>query len=759
MPQPQPLTAQEEAAWEAAQRHPFASAPVPSPVSRPAAQGLSPDEERAWANVRPMGWGEDALRSYATGLERTGANFAANPRRQADVAPTALDAAGSDTDAIASLIRAGVTGKGDVQLPGWAKGVNFDPSQPLSQWGQQFQHMIGSTDNPVGHALATVTSPFASMGHYGPTQDQADQAMQQVGQLYHDPQTWQGRTAELGGDLTLAAALPGKAGTRLMRVAVPTGAGAAAGEVAHGTPYERDVRLLGVMLGGGLQGFGEGVAAAPQRILNESAGALTPAQIDQAATLRNAGAQAGVDLTIPEAVSQVTNGATGLPRLQRLVENTGRTAPVMRDYFAQRPGQVRGAVQGFADQVSPDTGSPGVLGLDANRAGQGAQIAANNARLDASRPFYRAADGQDVDRQAMADILERIDGQIAGDKTGLIAPTLGQLRTSLTEAPASAGTPPTRTPTQAPAGTIYHFDPGEPGSPREPITNIGNLSTARNHWRDVIDLPPVGPNALTKYQAGIIGDHLDDLDRLLKANPDRVLGDQQYAAMSRGLVDPLNAGPVGRIAGTESVPEQTAALYPANPPLGQPGDTAGAMSALGSQNETIPAALTRQHLMNTFNQSTRDLTSGPNQYGGARYARDLMGNDEQAATLHAGLGAIDPTGGLSSNLDDLADILQATGRRERPGSLTAFNTDDLNALKLAPQAVRFLGGLGDPLEWTKNLSNVTGGMLYRRHLDSLADLLTNPDTAGVLSRAQQARAGGDIPLQLLAPSLAQGSNP
>ena len=173
-----------------------------------------------------------------------------------------------------------------------------------------------------------------------------------------------------------------------------------------------------------------------------------------------------------------------------------------------------------------------------------------------------------------------------------------------------------------------------------------------------------------------------------------------------------------------------------------------------AQYPDVLANLTGQHLGHTFDQSTRALSSGPNQYGGALFARNIAGNAEQAGTLQAGLGALDPSGELSGRWGDLLDALQATGRRERPGSMTAFNTEDLNALKLAPIGARFLGGLGDPLEWTKNLSNWTGNSLFARNLDVLQSMMLDPDTASVLQRAAAAHAGSSpVPPQALLPMM------
>lgn len=585
--------------------------------------------------------------------------------------------------------------------------------------------------------VVSASEPFGMAQPRAPGPDTLDRVVQHAdaalgnagvpgfGGGYHTPQTLPGRYAQTAGQMASTALMPGGLAARVARVALPAIGAQSAAEIAP-DQYKLPARIAGGLFGGGLEGFGEGLAAAPAQAMARAAPNLTADQIGLAAALREHAAGMGVDLTIPEAVQQVTGGATGLGRLQRTLENATQTAPDLRGYFAARPGQVRNAVEDFTGALGPPGADrPGVLGLAANEAAQGAQRDAVGQRAALSRPYYDAADATDVDRDTLANILQSVGDRAAADRTGLLQPTLQRFRQSFLN----------------PDGS--------------PILDQGNLSTARNYWRDLIDLPPTSANATDKLTGGIIGSHLDDLDALLRANPERVMGDTIYAGASRNIVDPLNAGPVGKIAATPDIGEQTAALYPQNPPLGQPADTTAAIDALEAQREGLAAALTRQHIGNTFNQSTRDLTSGPNQYGGAAFVRAIGGNDEQAATLRAGLDRIDPTGEFGDRFDDLTRVLAATGQRERPGSMTASNQQDEAAMKAAPLMMRGFGGLGDPLEWTKNLSNWTGHALYNRKLDALSQMIRDPDTLDVLNAAAGARQPPNGPITFFLPAATQ----
>jgi hypothetical protein len=221
------------------------------------------------------------------------------------------------------------------------------------------------------------------------------------------------------------------------------------------------------------------------------------------------------------------------------------------------------------------------------------------------------------------------------------------------------------------------------------------------------------------------------------------------------FLNPLEAGPVGQIARTTDVPSQTTALYPSNPLEGAPGETAQAVRVLDKSDPNVSSDLTRQHLARAINQATRDLQSGQNQYGGSRFAVSIAGNPEQAATLQAGVGALPGGEAKAFDLNNLLEALRATGKRQPPGSMTAFNEGDLKAFGVTP-AVKFMQSLNiaEPLE---PISNALAGINYRRNVDGLARMImAHPDeTAAILDAARKAAdVSGAHPLL---PALIAGS--
>jgi len=266
-----------------------------------------------------------------------------------------------------------------------------------------------------------------------------------------------------------------------------------------------------------------------------------------------------------------------------------------------------------------------------------------------------------------------------------------------------------------------------PPTPRVPITDIGSLDTIRKQTRDALALPQIGQEATTKFQAARVSHYLDQLDQMMETNPDFLAGKEQFAQITRDTIDPLTAGPLGKVAATDSVQAQTGALFPANPLEGAPAETAQALRLLQEQNPGVPAELLRQHLMRSANEATQNNMPGAPQWGGAKFAAQIAGNPEQRATLMAGADAV---GDHGNDVASLLEVMEATGKRQAQGSKTAFNQQDLATLGEA-------GAVG---ELTRAAVNPTGiphrlGQAYQefrlgRNAQIIADaLVANPQRA------------------------------
>jgi hypothetical protein len=81
-------------------------------------------------------------------------------------------------------------------------------------------------------------------------------------------------------------------------------------------------------------------------------------------------------------------------------------------------------------------------------------------------------------------------------------------------------------------------------------------------------------------------------------------------------------------------------------------------------------ALVRPSMADTFDESTRRFVGGENQYGGARFAKDVAGTAQQQTNLDAVLGTVNrsslPQPASSAmngpaEISDLLDVFRATG--------------------------------------------------------------------------------------------------
>ena len=179
--------------------------------------------------------------------------------------------------------------------------------------------------------------------------------------LAYKPKTTAGEFIHTAAEFLPGAVLaPGSVLGNALKFGVAPGVAAeAAGQINEGTPLEPYARAIGALGAGG-------IAAASSRpstaggLVREAASGMTPAQLDaMEALIQDAGRQ-GVALTRPEAAQFVTNGATKLADLQRIVEGQGG----LKGFMAERGGQIDTAARKQFDAVGPAVTDLEGLGRD-----------------------------------------------------------------------------------------------------------------------------------------------------------------------------------------------------------------------------------------------------------------------------------------------------------------------------------------------------------------------------------------------------------
>lgn len=189
--------------------------------------------------------------------------------------------------------------------------------------------------------------------------------------LAHTPETTAGKYAETISSFVPAAALPLGTGSVARNVfsygVIPGAASEAAGQATAGTPVEPWARGGAAIATGGAAALWNRPSNAGGMVSRATEG-VAPNHIDAAEALFQDAQKAGIPLTRANALDAVTNGATSLSDLQRVVEGRGG----LRGFFAPTEKGVENAGKQAFDTVAPATDNPSAFGpavQDAARAG------------------------------------------------------------------------------------------------------------------------------------------------------------------------------------------------------------------------------------------------------------------------------------------------------------------------------------------------------------------------------------------------------
>lgn len=487
--------------------------------------------------------------------------------------------------------------------------------------------------------------------------------------VYHEPQTRAGKYAKTVGQFAPGALMPAPSLlARVENAVVPAIASEAAGQATEGTPLEPAARVAAALAGG----VGVSLLNRPgptTRMLAENSRAASDQDILIAEALRRDAADRGITLTMPEALQQVTENGTGLGRLQRVLEGTRAGSERLGPVMAERPGQVRQAVTDFADSLAPPAPNPYVLGQQAQTSADDVLTGVRQQINANARPWYEAltteqlpmgspAAQQLVQNPAYVEALGRVRGN----------PILN--------------------------GPIAHLPDNNLAVVNEVVKELDTLAqNARPN--------PAASTGSAQLSAAYDAtrQQVDDLASAV-SEPWR-LARSMVASGREAFLDPAQAGPLGAISRSPKIAAQTGALFPSAPPEGAAAVTGQAIEMLPPD---VAAGLVRQHLVNSLNEGTQNLQSGPNQWGGAKFSATIAGNPEQRATLMAG---VEGAGGDQLDFSRLLAALDATGKRQAPGSQTAYNMEDL----------RRLGEAGTVGEGVKAVAS--GPSMFRRFGDAL----------------------------------------
>lgn len=376
----------------------------------------------------------------------------------------------------------------------------------------------------------------------------------------------------------------------------------------------------------------------PEQAVNRAMPGIDQRTLDAANRLRIDAQQRGINLSWPEAIQQASGGATRLGDLQRVVENSEGGGATMRQFYADQPAQVDAAARQQFEDIAPQPMIPERLGPRVQQAAEGDIDAVRRGINRQTRPLYQAAENQVLppNHPALSDpaFLEAVR-TVRGDP--VIGPTLAHL----------------------------------------PDNSIGVIDAVQKELkaRATALETPGSKEGLNPQRAALTREARRQATNAARnASPEYDAAVQYQRQLRDDYLNPLEEGPTGKTSRTTDVGAQTQALFPNKPQAQSEIGTARAIRGISSRDPAAAEGIVRQHLETAFNEASQRIQSGENPAGGAKFAAVIAGNPQQRANLVAALRALPNGAVLWRGFNRFLDIMEATGKRPAPNSMTTFNT-------------------------------------------------------------------------------------
>jgi hypothetical protein len=574
---------------------------------------------------------------------------------------------------------------------------------------------------------------YGSSGDLGPsfpmpTSADIQGAIEKVTGPWRKPQTQTEADAETGGEFIPAAlAGPGNFIRKLItQAAIPAVASVTAGRLTDQNPY---VKALAGFVAGGAGALASGPSSAESIIRSKIPASVTEQDITRAGQLIDHGQARGVTVTWPEALSRVT-GQPVLTDTQRILESHGQTRAAMNDVLAPRAAQVEHATRNELGQTfGPASQNPSMLGPQAQQAAEGTLNQMRAAINRATRPSYDAAGQTLVPVQVHAamiadplfeDALNAVrndparNAMVRGHSDRSVA-VYDAVKKELQERSQNAS------------------NPVQPGHSQAVASSTGQMAdTVRNVAIASDRQVAGGPGAVSNYE--------------------QALADQ--ARLRQQYLEPLQRGPLGKLAETPDTKRAINALFPSNPLPASEGEIRDAVGAVARARPAVAQQLVRAHAEMVFNEAARDLQGGANAFSGAKFAKMIAGNSQQRANLRAAVEALPNGQERWQGFEQLLDVLSATGTRQPKGSLTAFNA--LEVSSMSNSGLMDIATKGaSPGKWMSFANDTFKAWSLGRNLDQIARILTDPRSGDALRQIVRIPAGSDRALVMTGRIIAQ----
>jgi DNA-binding GntR family transcriptional regulator len=543
-------------------------------------------------------------------------------------------------------------------------------------------------------------SPGPSVLNNIPTSESLTKNVESVTGDFYKPQTTAGHYAETIGEfLPSAIAGPGGIARKVgMQAVLPGIASEAAGQATAGTdlePYARAGAAIASGLGGAILTRPNSAVESIRKQLPN----LPQGVIDNARSLMQAAKAKGIDLTWPEALSQVS-GKPVLSDTQRILESAPGSRTRMQEFYSQRPQQFDQAALNEFGQVAPGTRNPSQIGPQVGEAAQSHIGDVRGAINKASEPFYKAAEGVLLTPAEMSHV-RAIPGWTEARDAVRNNPQIGW--------------------------RVQHL----------PDNSVGFLNQVKKHFDQAAEnaYSKFNPAKNREVQASneMAASAVKQIGETVSSDYAAALAIQQQAREK--YLEPLLQGPLGRLAKKDATTRKAIdALFPTNPLPNSHNEIGDAVAALAKKNPGAATQLVRAHMESVFNEASKNLQGGPNQFGAAKFANRLVGNIQQRANLQAAVEALPNGKQLWQGIDNFLEAAEATGTRQAKGSLTSFNTQELKNMSGAGIIGETIKTGLSPGKWWSIVNDKWSQWKLGSNLDELAQIFTDPKSGPVLKR-------------------------
>jgi hypothetical protein len=482
---------------------------------------------------------------------------------------------------------------------------------------------------------------------------------------------------------------------QLGRFALQSGVGTGTQQLLESSGINPLGQAAGTALTMGAVGLPFALSSTVGNVAKNALNNVTPEQMKLADLLMKDAQRLGSPLTAAEALSQVTGG-NRLASTQRIVENTPRSSQVMADFMNQRASGNVNAFNQTVNEISPFTTTP----LSLNQAATNFIKRSETGLTKGVEPYYQTGIGE-------------MKNLSVGKSLPVLPVEVKQLTTN-----------------SAIDDAINHVIKdkysGVTGlSPNDPKTLLSAkkyLDAQYNKFTNKMTESFDKEKAANAFGASR---QLDDF--LASKSPSYAKGRDIYAGAQTKDIQPRKQGMLGQLAETGGTTEgmmgqQRGILMPSAPMATSPQEISATIKLLRRENPTVVADWTKQNLKSIFDETTQNLQSGANQFGGAKFASTIAGNANQKANLKT-LISESASPQAYKGFETMLDVFEAQGKRLQAGSATAFNQEAMQELKGGGNLAKLALTPTKP----SKLMDVFEDFRMTLNSKKLADLLTDPD--------------------------------